>query len=250
MAAVTPPVVGAVIQARMGSTRLPGKAMVDIEGMSMLARVVDRVRRAETINRVVVATTTQTQDDVLAAHARELAADVYRGDEDDVLDRYYQAAVLYQLDVVVRITSDCPLLDPGLADDVVRLVLAPASRVDYAANTLRRTFPRGLDVEVVPFSTLERVWREARSLHQRAHVFPYVHDHPELFSMAGVTGVDDRSSMRWTVDTPEDLAFVRQVCRALGTLSFTWRDVVTVLDQHPEFLQINEHVRQKTAHEA
>ncbi len=215
----------------------------------MLARVVDRVRRAETITRVIVATTTQPQDDVLAAHAGELAVDVYRGDEDDVLDRYYQAAVRYQLDVVARITSDCPLLDPALADDVVRLVLAPASGVDYAANTLKRTFPRGLDVEAVPFTTLERVWREARSLHQRAHVFPYVHDRPELFSMAGVVDADDWSYMRWTVDTHEDLVFVRQVCRALGTLNFTWRDVVTVLRQHPEFLHINEHVRQKTAHE-
>lgn len=249
MAAVTPPVVGAIIQARMASTRLPGKALVDIEGMSMLARVVDRVRRAETITRVIVATTTQPQDDLLAAHARDLSVDVYRGDEDDVLDRYYQAAVHYQLDVVARITSDCPLLDPGLADAVVRLVLAQASRVDYAANTLRRTFPRGLDVEVVPFATLEHVWREALSLHQRAHVFPYVHDHPGQFVMAGVADDGDWSFMRWTVDTPEDLQFVRQVCRALGTLSFTWRDVLTVLAQHPEFLHINEHVRQKPAHE-
>ena len=182
--------VGAIVQARMGSTRLPGKALLDIAGMSMLARVVDRTRRARTIDRVIVATTTKTQDDPLVEHARELSVDVYRGDEEDVLDRYYQAARHHKLDVVVRITSDCPLLDPGLADEVVRPLLDPGSHADYAANTIVRTYPRGLDVEAVPFATLERVWREATSVHERAHVFPYIYEHPDEFSMASLT---DRS---------------------------------------------------------
>ena len=242
--------VGAIIQARMGSTRLPGKALLDIAGMSMLARVVDRVRRARTIDRVIVATTTKTQDDPLAQHARELSVDVFRGDEEDVLDRYYQAATREKLDVIVRITSDCPLLDPALADDVVRLLLDPASPADYSANTLRRTFPRGLDVEAVPFATLERVWHEATSAHERAHVFPYVYEHPETFRMTGIAGTIDRSGMRWTVDTEEDLLFVREVYRALGTREFTWQDVLTVLDAKPELLQINAFVRQKSAHES
>jgi spore coat polysaccharide biosynthesis protein SpsF len=242
-------IVGAVIQARMGSTRLPGKALIDLDGLSMLARVVDRTRRARTVDRVIVATTTKRQDDCLVEHARGLSVDVYRGDEDDVLDRYYQAAMHHGLDIVVRITADCPLLDPGLADDVVRLLLDGAPRVDYAANTITRTYPRGLDVEAVPITTLERVWREATSEHERAHVFPYVYEHPEKFSIAGVADTVDRSGMRWTVDTEEDLAFVRAVCRVLGRREFSWTDVLKVLDANPDLLQINAQVRQKSAHD-
>lgn len=241
--------VGAIVQARMGSTRLPGKALLDIAGMSMLARVIDRTRRARTIDRVIVATTTKTQDDPLVEHARELSVDVYRGDEEDVLDRYYQAARHHKLGVIVRITSDCPLLDPGLSDEVVRPLLDAASRVDYSANTLRRTFPRGLDVEAVPFATLERVWREAKSVHERAHVFPYIYGHPDRFSMMGIADTIDRSDMRWTVDTDEDLIFVREVYRTLGAREFTWKDVLKVLDAKPELLQINAMVRQKSAHD-
>jgi spore coat polysaccharide biosynthesis protein SpsF len=237
------------VQARMGSTRLPGKALLDIEGRSMLARVIERTRRARTIDRVIVATTTKAQDDPLAARARELAVEVYRGDEDDVLDRYYQAARHHALDVVVRITSDCPLLDPELVDRVVRPLLDPSSSVDYSANTLHRTYPRGLDIEAVPFATLERVWREARSTHERAHVFPYIYEHPDQFSMAGIADAVDRSQMRWTVDTEEDLIFVREVCRALGARDFTWLDVLQVIEARPELLRINARVRQKSAHE-
>ncbi|MSO55867.1 MAG: acylneuraminate cytidylyltransferase [Acidobacteria bacterium] len=241
--------VGAIVQARMGSTRLPGKALLDIAGMSMLARVVDRTGRARTIDRVIVATTTKAQDDPLVEHALELPVDVYRGDEEDVLDRYYQTATYHKLDVIVRITSDCPLLDPGLADDVVRPLLDAASRVDYSANTLRRTFPRGLDVEAVPFATLERVWREATSVHDRAHVFPYIYEHPDKFSMTGVADTIDRSEMRWTVDTEEDLMFVRKVCLALGAREFTWCDVLALLERQPELLRINKMVREKSARE-
>jgi spore coat polysaccharide biosynthesis protein SpsF len=241
--------VGAIVQARMGSTRLPGKALLDIEGTSMLARVIDRTRRARSIDRVIVATTTKPQDDPLAAHARELAVEVFRGDEEDVLDRYYQAASHHALDVVVRITSDCPLLDPELVDQVVRPLLDRSSAVDYSANTLRRTYPRGLDVEAVPFATLARAWREAQSAHERAHVFPYVYEHPDQFSLAGISDAVDRSDMRWTVDTEEDLLFVREVCRALGARDFTWVDVLHLIETRPQLLGINSRVRQKSAHE-
>ena len=239
--------VGAIIQARTASTRLPGKVLADIAGAPMLARVVDRARRARTVDRVIVATTTESRDDELARYAGTLAVDVFRGSEDDVLDRYYQAALLYELDVVVRITSDCPLLDPGLIDRVVTLLRD--SRADYAANTLERTFPRGLDVQAVPFATLERAWREATSVHERAHVLPYVYERPETFSMAGFTDAVNRSHMRWTVDTEEDLTCVREIYRSLGAQDFAWTDVLKVLESRPELLQINATVRQKTAHE-
>jgi spore coat polysaccharide biosynthesis protein SpsF len=242
--------VGAIIQARMGSSRLPGKALLDIAGRSMLARVVDRARRARTFDRIIVATTTKAQDDPVAEHGRALSVDVYRGDEDDVLDRYYQAATQHRLDVIVRITSDCPLLDPDLADEVVRPLLDPATRVDYSANTLRRTYPRGLDVQAVPFAALERAWREATSVHERAHVFPYIYEHPDRFSLSGLADAVDRSDMRWTVDTDADLTFVREIYNALGAAEFTWRDVLRVLDARPELQRINARVRQKSAHDA
>src|SRR5207249_2615228 len=159
----------------------------------------------------------------LAEYAREASIDVYRGDEHDVLDRYYQAARQYELRVVVRITSDCPLLDPDLVDQVVRPLLDPASHVDFAANILDRTFPRGLDVEAATAATLERIWHTARAPHYRAHVFPYVYEHRDEFRTASITDAIDRSHMRWTVDTAEDLLFVRQVYRALGIEAFTWR---------------------------
>lgn len=240
-------IVGAIIQARTSSTRLPRKALLDVVGKSMLARVVDRVRRASTVERVVVATPSGRDDDALAQHAGSLGVDVYRGDEHDVLDRYYQAARLHRYDVVVRITSDCPLLDPGLLDDVVRPLLEPASRVDYSCNTLRRTYPRGLDVEAVPFGALERVWSEATSIHERAHVFPLIHEHPERFVTAGLTDAQDHSHMRWTVDTLEDLAFVREVYRVIGEREFCWRDVVALLGARPELLELNAFVQQKSA---
>lgn len=241
--------VGAIIQARMGSTRLPGKVLSDIEGQPMLARVVDRTRRARTLTKVIVATTTRGQDDQLAAYAAGLSVDVYRGDEDDVLDRYYQAATHHALDVVVRITSDCPLLDPGLVDQVVSPLLDPASGVDFSANILNRAFPRGLDVEAATAATLARVWTSARAPHHRAHTFAYVYDHRDEFSTASVTDTIDRSDLRWTVDTMEDLSLVREIYRRLGTRDFTWHDVLAVVEQDPELLRINNMVRQKSAHE-
>jgi spore coat polysaccharide biosynthesis protein SpsF len=239
----------AIVQARMGSTRLPGKALVDIAGMSMLARVIDRTRRCRLIQRIVIATTVKPHDDAIVEHAREIGVDVYRGDEEDVLDRYYQAALTFPCDVVVRITSDCPLLDPGIADQVVRPLLLPGSVIDYRANTLERTYPRGLDVEAVPFTTLERVWRDARSFHERAHVFPHVYEHPEKFVLSGMSDPVDRSYMRWTVDTAEDLAFVRAIYAELATREFSWLDVLRVIDAHPGLLEINAQVRQKSAHD-
>jgi spore coat polysaccharide biosynthesis protein SpsF len=241
--------VSAIIQARMGSTRLPGKALIDIGGMSMLARVVDRTRRATVIDRIVIATTVKPQDEAFVAEAKALGVDVFRGDEDDVLDRYYQAARAHPCDVVVRVTSDCPLLEPTIVDAVVEPLLEPGSGIDYRANTLERTYPRGLDVEAVPFTTLERVWRDARSFHERAHVFPHVYEHPEKFVLSGIMCPVDNSFMRWTVDTAEDLAFVRAVYAALGTREFTWLDVLEILEANPGMLEINAQVRQKSAHE-
>ena len=236
-----------IVQARMGSTRLPGKIAMDIGGHSMLARVVSRARRARTITRTIVATTTSAADHGVPAMADALGVEVFRGDEDDVLDRYYAAARATHADVVVRVTADCPLIEPDILDKVVRAFVSATPPADFAANTLRRTYPQGLDVEVASFAAIERAWRDARRPYQRSHVFPYLYENPQTFRLLGVTDDDaDHSTMRWTVDTAADLAFVRAVYARFGNELFVgWRDVVALLDREPDLLEINAHVQHK-----
>ena len=236
----------AIIQAHMGSTRLPGKVLKDLAGEPMLARVVDRTRRTQTLDEVVVATTVQPADEAIVHLCAERNWLCFRGSEEDVLDRYYQAAVAHQANVVVRITSDCPLIEPEIVDRVVREFLERQPEVDYACNTLpRRTFPRGLDAEVMRFDVLRQAWREDDNPAWREHVTPYIWRNPDLFRIHGVVNEADYSHMRWTVDTPQDLAFVRCIYDHFGHDHFSWRKVLAVLEEHPEWLEINRHVRQK-----
>lgn len=236
----------AIIQARLGSTRLPGKALLDIGGQTMLARTVQRVARARTLNGVVVATTTQQADEQIVAEARRLGVSCSRGSEGDVLSRYAQTARECDVDVIVRITSDCPLIDPWIIDLVVAVFHASWPRVDYASNTLVRTYPRGLDAEVFSRHALERADREATLLYQREHVTPYFYEYPELFALLPVMGRLDCNRHRWTVDTSEDLQFVREVYARLGACQeFDWRDVLMLLDDEPSLIDRNRHIRQK-----
>ena len=240
--------VGAIVQARMGSSRLPGKVLLDIDGQSMLERVVTRVRAATTVQQVVVATTTSASDNQIAEWCERHRVEAFRGSEQDVLDRYYQAAMHLGLDVVVRVTSDCPLLDPAILDSVVMPLLAPGSTVEFSANTLERSFPRGLDVEAVTLGALQRVWQTARSSDHREHVFPYIYEHREQFVIRSLRAELDQSHMRWTVDTPEDLAVVRELSAAVGPTDHAWTSVLNVISRRPELMKINEDIRQKSAH--
>lgn len=235
----------AIIQARMGSTRLPGKALIDVEGKTMLERVVGRVQQTTGINSVVVATTVKPADDAIVTECRRLSIPVFRGDEQDVLDRYYRAALAHHADVVVRITSDCPLIDPDVISQVVQMFISHQPNVDYVANTLPpRTFPRGLDVEVMSFESLSRAWREDKNQAWREHVTPYIYrtDH---FKLLNVTNSVDYSAMRWTVDMLEDLALVRRIYAHFGERPFNWRDVLALLAQHPDWLELNRFIQQK-----
>jgi spore coat polysaccharide biosynthesis protein SpsF len=234
----------AIVQARMRSTRLSGKSLQDIGGVSMLGRVVRRLRRSRRLAEVVVATTVRDIDQPIVEEAKGLGAPACRGSEEDVLDRYRQAAREHPADVVVRVTSDCPLIDPTLVDRVVEALAEEDA--DYAANVVQRSFPRGLDVEAITAAVLERVWRSAVEPHHRAHVTLYVHDHPAAFRIASVVHDKDLSHHRWTVDEPDDLAFVRAVYGALGNRDdFAWTDVLDVLAREPALTAINAHVRQK-----
>jgi spore coat polysaccharide biosynthesis protein SpsF len=235
----------AVVQARIGSTRLPGKVLLDVGGASMLARTVRRLQRARLLDAVVVATSTKAEDDTVERAAREIGVMVCRGSESDVLARYAQAAREVRAEVIVRVTSDCPLIDPDVVDFVVAAFRASCPPADYASNTQQRTYPRGLDVEVLSAAALARANRDAHTETQREHVTPYVYQNPAMFRLVSVTNDRDLGRYRFTVDTAEDLAFVRAVYARLDGDAFGWRDVVRLLDVEPHLADINRDVVQK-----
>ncbi|MFC2095147.1 cytidylyltransferase domain-containing protein [Candidatus Bipolaricaulota bacterium] len=236
----------AIVQARMGSTRLPGKVLLDLSGKPILERCMDRLQLARTLDEVVIATTIDPADDAIVDQCDKHGWSCSRGSEQDVLDRYYRAAVAHKADIVARITSDCPLIEPKVVDRVVREFQEIQPAIDYACNTLpMRTFPRGLDTEVFRFDVLERAWHQDHDPASREHVTPYVWRNPEVFHIHGIMNDVDYSHMRWTVDTEEDLAFVRRIYEHFGYDHFSWRDVLGVLKANPEWLEINRSVRQK-----
>jgi spore coat polysaccharide biosynthesis protein SpsF len=235
----------AIIQARMSSTRLPGKVLLDLAGEPMLARVVARTKRAKTIDRTIVATTVEPEDEPIVALCRARGWAVSRGSRDDVLDRYYQAAVADGADPIVRITSDCPLIDPEVIDRVVEHL---TTGVDYASNiNPRRTFPRGLDVEAFTFASLAAAWQDASDTSSREHVTPFLYRHPERFRIALVESErPEAADHRWSVDTPEDYELMRRILARFGDQKFGWLDVLELLDRHPDWIELNRHIAQKT----
>ncbi len=234
----------AIVQARMGSTRLPGKVMLPLLGEPVLTRVMRRAARARTLYEVVVATTTLADDDAIVALTAREGWPVVRGNETDLLDRYLAAARAHDVEVIVRITSDCPLIDPDVIDATVGAFLA--SDVDYASNTLEPpTYPRGLDVEVVARAALERAGREDKNPAWRQHATPYLYRHPELFRLLRVPAEDDHADQRWSLDTPEDYLLIGRIYEALGRDDFTWREALAVVEANPSWAAINRGVVQK-----
>lgn len=237
----------AIVQARMGSTRLPGKVLADLGGRPMLARVLERLGRSRTLDLVVVATTTEPADDTVARLCEELRVPVYRGSEDDVLERYAEAARRFGADVVVRITADCPLLDPEVVDRVVEHFHTEGA--DYASNTLERTFPQGLDVEVFRAEALALAAREAREPWERAHVTPFLYRHPDRFALASLTQDRVAARHRWTVDTAEDLELARKLYARLGDSDGGWLEALNLVERDPSLAAINAGVEQKRLEE-
>ncbi len=236
----------AIIQARMGSSRLPGKVLADIGGAPMLARVIERAQAAATISAVVVATTTDPADDALLPVARAAGAQVYRGSTDDVLARYVGAARTHQAQVVVRLTADCPLLDPAVIDAVVEGLLTTPG-CDYASNTHQRTFPRGLDVEAMHLATLERLAVIASLPAHREHVTAYLLDNSAEFAIAQLCADDDHTALRWTVDTALDLALVRRLYADAGAHPrLPYQALVAWLARHPSLAAFNAEVPQRS----
>ena len=230
--------IAAIVQARMGSTRLPGKTLADVAGKPMLARLVERARRIPGVERVIVATTEKPADEAILRFAADHGLPAYAGSEEDVLDRVYRAACRYGVAVIVRVTPDCPLLDPTVSGLVVGRFVEAGGSVDYASNTQPPTFPDGLDTEVFSFAALARAWREATAPSEREHVTAYIWKHPELFRLLNVARDPDLSDRRWTVDEPTDLEFARAVYDRLGE-TFGVDDVLALLRRQPELEAIN-----------
>lgn len=231
----------AIVQARIGSRRLPGKVLAEIGGSPLLAWVLTAAGAIAGVDQVILATTTHPQDRPLLALADTLGAVGFAGSENDVLDRYYQAAREFQADGVVRVTADCPLLDPAVSGQVLKNFLEGES--DYVSNCHPCTYPDGLDTEAFSFQALEKTWKEARLPSEREHVTPYLWKHPELFRARSIVNPTDLSSLRWTVDEPEDLEFVRSICARLAPASppYSMEQVLAVLRRHPNLAQRNAH---------
>ena len=254
----------------MSSSRLPGKILADIAGQPMLQRVFKRTSRAATVTETIFATTTDTSDDPVAEYCHFSGIPVTRGSQFDVFDRYYQTAKLAKADVVVRITADCPVIDPTLIDDVVNTVIGKSVignwEFDFAANRLpppwNRTYPIGLDTEVCTFVALERAWKEAKEPQHREHAMPYFYEGVELitenrtlqtglsprgFKVALLHHTIDFGDYRWTVDTLEDLEFMRQVYSHFkGRDDFSWKDVLDLVHNEPRLMEINARVKHNT----
>ena len=238
-----------IIQARMGASRLPGKPLKKILGQSILSYQIDRLRLCKNCDDIIVATTTNSLDDPIVKLCLKENIKFYRGSELDVLDRYFKAAKEFKGDVIVRITADCPLIDPFLVDSLIDYYMKHKESCDYVSNTLERTFPRGLDCEVFSFKALEIAATQGDSPSDREHVTPYIYEHPKIFKIKGIKALKNLKFHRWTLDTAEDLTLITKIIEALYPVNpnFTTEDILHCFEKHPEWLGINSHVAQKSS---
>ncbi len=238
-----------IVQARLGSTRLPNKILRKLNGDSVLEFLIKRLGRCKKASRIVIATTTKPADGLLIEYAKKLSVAYYRGSEDDVLDRTYHAAKQEKAGVVVRVTSDCPLNDPKLIDSMIEEFLG--SGLDYLCNRKPPTYPDGYDTEVFTFAALEKAWKEAKFKFEREHVTPYISEHEDIFKVKSIFYPKDCSHYRLTVDYEEDFELVKKVYGALYPKNpdFTLEDVIAYLDARPELVAINsKYVRDEKYH--
>jgi len=231
----------ALIQARRGSTRLPGKVLLDLEGKTVLEHVIDRVSASRFINDVIIATTVRKEDLNIVKLCADLGISVYCGSVDDVLDRYYETARLFGADHIVRITSDCPMIDPSVIDDVIGLHLR--ENADYTTNTLKETYPDGQDVEIFTFGSLKNSWKNAKLASEREHVTPYIRKSPE-YKLVNMECRKNLSNKRWTLDNSEDYEFIKIIFENLYGRNplFGMEEILKFIDEKPEIERINENI--------
>ncbi|MBA4406135.1 acylneuraminate cytidylyltransferase [bacterium] len=236
--------IATVIQARMSSTRLPGKVMLPILGKPLLIRMIERVQSAKLIGQLIVATSTNTEDDEIEKLCSENGITCFRGHLTDLLDRHYQVGKLFGAEAVVKIPSDCPLIDPHVIDKVLEHYIN-SDEFDYVSNLHPASYPDGNDVEIFSFEAIECAWKDATRDFEREHTTPFIWENKEFFAIGNVTwetGYDFSTSHRWTIDFPEDYEFIRKVYEELYQTnpSFSLKDILNLLKQKPHIAQINQ----------
>lgn len=236
-----------IVQARVGSTRLPGKVLKKICGKTVLEHDIDRLKRAKNIDEIVIATTTEERDIEIVNEAKRLGVKYYRGSESDVLSRYYFAAKENNADIVVRVTSDCPLLDSEVTEEIIKFYLENYPKYDYVSNTLDRTYPRGLDTEVFSFKVLEEAFLNAKENFQREHVTPYIWDNNTKYKVYQYKDIADSSNLRLTLDTQEDFKLITEIYIDLynNNQYFGLKEILNLFNERLELIEINKEIQQK-----
>lgn len=234
-------------QARMTSTRLPAKVLKQVLSKPLLEYQIERLQRVKLADQIVIATTTNDTDQPIIDLCDRLSVTSYRGSEDDVLARYHGAAIAHQADAVVRVTSDCPIIDPQVIDQVIRFYLDKHSEYDYVSNCLERTYPRGMDTEIFSFKVLDEAFKQATTQADREHVTPFIYRQPNRYKLGQVNYFENQGDYRWTVDMPEDFELIKKIIENLYPFSpdFTLEDCLSLLFQNPDWNMINKHIEQK-----
>jgi spore coat polysaccharide biosynthesis protein SpsF len=236
-----------IVQARMTSTRLPGKVMKIVCGKPLLEHLVDRLKRVKCADQIVIATTVNETEDIIVDLCKKLDISYFRGSEEDVLGRYYETAVKYEGDVIIRITSDCPVIDPDVVDYLIDFYMNNLKKYDYVSNILERTYPKGMDAEITSFDTLKEAHFNAYDPFDRENVTPFIKKRPQQFRLYNILYKTDMSRCRWTVDTPEDLELITKIYDALYYKNplFSLNDILDLMNSNPKLENINAHVKQK-----
>jgi len=236
-----------IVQARMTSSRLPGKVLKRVMDKPLLEYQIERIRKVKSADEIVIATTVNDADREIVEFCDRLSLPCFRGSEQDVLSRYHAAAAAFHADVVIRLTSDCPVIDPHVVERVLRHFLENASNYDYVSNCITRTYPRGMDTEVFPFGILEEAYHEAVEPDDREHVTPFIYRQRHRYRLSNVAYPRNLSFHRWTVDTEEDFTLIRRIIEDLYPLNpeFRMEDVLALFDRDPGLYRINAKVEQK-----
>ncbi len=235
----------AIIQARLGSTRLPSKVLKKIENKTLLELYINRLKPSKLINKVVIATTVNIEDDAIEQLAEEINIECFRGSENDLLDRYYQCAKKYNGDIVVRVTPDDPFVDYEVVDRAIQIYLD--GDYDFVINHFEPTFPEGLDVEVYSINALKESWEKAKLLSEREHVFPYIQNNQNQFKIHNFKQDKDYSHLRWTIDHQCDFDMTKEIYSHLYKTKqiFLQNDILELLEKHPEIAKMNSHIKRK-----
>lgn len=239
--------IGIIVQARMNSTRLPGKIMKKVLDKPLLEYYLERLKRVRHIDKIIVATPDSISEEPIWKLCKEIDIDTFQGSELDVLNRFHGAAKKYQLKTIIRIPSDCTLIDPEVVSQILEYYLENNQRYDYVTNTLERTYPRGMDTEIFPYKLLEEANALSKTESEREHVTPYIYLRPEQFSLGSIKYSSNQSHHRWVVDTAEDFKLIKTILEHIYPIDpqFTIEDVLNFLSMNPTYYSINKHIEQK-----